>query len=109
MNFIEEIHIGLLTAAAFSVLMTIGMAVIRAIVGPILFDRVLALNVIGTKIILLIAILGFLTGRPYFLDIAIAYALINFLGIIALLHLFHYGPVINKKNYNNNNSKSKNK
>ena len=52
--------------------------------GPTVFDRVLAVNSVGTKTVLLIAVLGFLTGRPDFLDIAIVYALINFIGTIAV-------------------------
>jgi multicomponent Na+:H+ antiporter subunit F len=39
----------------------------------------------GTKTVLLIAVIGFLTGRPDFLDLALVYALINFIGVIAML------------------------
>ena len=57
----------------------------RAIKGPMVCDRVLAVNVIGTKTVVLIALTGFIYGRPHFLDIAIAYALINFIATIAFL------------------------
>ena len=53
--------------------------------GPTVFDRVLAANMFGTKTVLLIAVGGFLTGRPEWLDLALLYALMNFTGMIALL------------------------
>jgi len=65
--------------------MVMGLALTRACLGPTVFDRVLAVNMFGTKTVLFIAVFGFLTGRPEFLDIALAYALINFIGVIAML------------------------
>ena len=58
--------------------------------GPTLFDRLLAVNSFGTKTVMLIAVYGFMTGRPDFLDIALVYALINFLGTVAVLKFFEY-------------------
>lgn len=78
-------------AAALAILVTMALALARAFVGPTLYDRILAVNVFGTKTVLMIAVLGFLTGRPDFLDIALVYALINFVGVIALLKYFKYG------------------
>lgn len=61
----------------------------RVIVGPTLLDRILAVNVIGTKTIVLLALLGFLRQRPgFFLDIALSYALINFIATVAVLRYF---------------------
>lgn len=79
------------TAAATAIIATMGLALIRAFIGPTLFDRILAVNAFGTKTVLIIAVLGFLMGRPDFLDIALVYALINFIGVIALLKYFKYG------------------
>jgi len=62
----------------------------RALMGPTLFDRLLAVNSFGTKIILFIAAYGFFTGRPEFLDLAIVYALISYIGTIAVLKFFEY-------------------
>lgn len=63
----------------------------RVIVGPTLLDRIVAVNVIGTKTIVLLALLGYIRQRPgFFLDIALAYALINFIGTIAVLRMFEY-------------------
>ena len=75
----------MLTAATIAILIVMIMAFTRAIMGPTLYDRILAVNMFGTKTVLLISILGFLMGRPEFLDIAIVYALINFISVIGVL------------------------
>ncbi len=80
-------------AALLAVLVTMALVLARALLGPTIYDRILALNSFGTKTVLLIAVYGFLTGRPDFLDIAIVYALINFAGIIAVLKYFEYGDL----------------
>lgn len=69
------------------------IAVVRAFVGPSVYDRILSVNMFGTKTVLLIATLSFLGDRPDMLDIAIAYALINFIGVIAVLKFFEYGEL----------------
>ena len=73
------------TAAMIGVLASMFLALVRAILGPTVFDRVLAANMFGTKTVLLIAVSGFLFGRPEWLDLALLYALMNFIGMIALL------------------------
>lgn len=77
-------------AATIAVLVAMALALVRAALGPTVYDRVLAVNTIGTKTVLLIAVLGFLAGRPEFLDIALLYALINFIGTIAVLKFVRY-------------------
>ncbi|MFT7694926.1 MAG: multicomponent Na+:H+ antiporter subunit F, partial [Candidatus Latescibacterota bacterium] len=57
-------------AAMIGVLITMLLALVRAVLGPTVYDRILAVNMFGTKTVLLIAVLGFLTGRPDFLDLA---------------------------------------
>lgn len=64
------------------------LALLRAVIGPSVYDRVLAVNMLGTKTVLLLAVIAFLMGRPDFLDLALAYALINFIGILAVLEFF---------------------
>lgn len=76
--------------AAIILLIVMAFALIRAFKGPTLYDRVLAANTFGTKTVLLIAIVNFLAGRQDFLDIAIVYALINFISIIGILRFFEY-------------------
>lgn len=73
-----------------ALLISMLLALFRAFMGPTLYDRILSVNMFGTKTVLLIAVLGFLMGRPDFLDIALVYALINFISIIAILRFFEY-------------------
>ncbi len=73
---------------AVAILVTLAFALVRAFAGPTIHDRILALNVVGTKTVLMIAVVGFIVGRPEFVDIAIVYALLNYIGIIAVLRVF---------------------
>jgi len=70
--------------AAIAVLVTMALALIRALKGPSVYDRILAVNSFGTLTVILISVHGFLAGRPEFLDLALVYALINFIGTIAV-------------------------
>ncbi len=81
------------SAAAAALLVTMALALIRAIKGPTVYDRIVAVNMFGTKTVLTIAVLGFLAGRPEFLDIALVYALINFVATIAVLKVFKFGDL----------------
>jgi multicomponent Na+:H+ antiporter subunit F len=75
-------------AVSIAILITMVLALIRALKGPSVFDRVLAVNVFGTKTVLLLSVIAFLYGRPDFLDLALAYALVNMVGILAVLEYF---------------------
>jgi multicomponent Na+:H+ antiporter subunit F len=77
-------------AAMTAVLVVMGLTLVRALVGPTVYDRVLAVNTFGTMTVLFIAVHGFLTGRPEWLDIALVYALINFIGTITVLKFFRH-------------------
>ncbi|MDP7522533.1 MAG: monovalent cation/H+ antiporter complex subunit F [Arenicellales bacterium] len=81
-------------AGMIAILIAMTLVLVRAFLGPTVFDRILAVNSFGTKTVLFIAVYGFLTGRPEFLDIALVYALINFIGTIAVLRFFEYGDFI---------------
>lgn len=85
--------IEMFVAASIAVVVAMMLALIRALLGPTVYDRILAVNSFGTKTVLAIALLGFLTERPDFLDIALVYALINFIGTIAILKFFEYGDL----------------
>ena len=80
-------------AAMIGVLVTMLLALCRALLGPTVYDRILAVNMFGTKTVLFISVLGFLTGRPDFLDLALIYVLINFIGTIAVLKFVQYGDL----------------
>ena len=77
--------------AAAALLVTLALVLVRAFLGPTVFDRALAGNTIGTIAVLLLSVIGFLTGRPEFLDLAIVYGLLNLIGTIAVLKYFQYG------------------
>jgi len=72
-------------AVTIATLITMALALVRALLGPTIYDRLLAANMFGTKTVLLLSVVAFLYGRPDFLDLALVYALINFIGVIAVL------------------------
>jgi len=80
-------------AASIALLITLALALVRAGLGPTIFDRVQAANSIGTAAMLLLAVLGFLNGRPEFLDLAIVYGLLNVIGTIAVLKFLRHGDL----------------
>lgn len=84
------------TAAAAAILISMLLSLVRALAGPTLFDRILAVNAVGTLTVLLLSVIGFLNGRPHFLDLALIYALINFIATIAVLKLFRHGHLRNE-------------
>ena len=80
-------------AAAAAILVALALAITRAIKGPTVFDRVLAGNSVGTLAIMLLAVVGFLTGRPEFLDIGLTYGLLNLIGTLSVLKFFRHGDL----------------
>ena len=81
------------SAAILALLATVVLALARAIRGPTVFDRLLATNTAGTVAVLLLCTIGFLNGRPEFLDLAIVYCLLNVIGTVAVLKFFRYGSL----------------
>jgi multicomponent Na+:H+ antiporter subunit F len=79
--------------AAAGILVSMTLALIRALLGTTVYDRVLAVNTFGTKTVLLLSVIGFLTGRPDWVDLSLVYALINFIGTIAVLKFFEFGDL----------------
>jgi len=80
----------LLAAGVAGLIVAMTLMIVRAIMGPSQYDRILAANSFGTKTVLVIAAIGYLFGRPHFLDVALVYALINFVTTIALMKFFRY-------------------
>ncbi|MFI0350147.1 monovalent cation/H+ antiporter complex subunit F [Actinomadura sp. 9N407] len=83
----------MLIAAVIAILVAMVLALARAFLGPRLYNRILAINVFGTKTVLLIAVVGTISGRPYLFEIALLYALVNFITTIAVLRLTHVDEV----------------
>ncbi|EXI87054.1 MAG: Multiple resistance and pH homeostasis protein F [Candidatus Accumulibacter regalis] len=80
-------------AATLLLLVTVSLTLVRAVIGPSVFDRLLATNTIGTCTVLLLAVIGFLTERPEFLDLALVYGLLNVIGTVAVLKFFRQGSL----------------
>lgn len=78
---------------AVALLVTLVLAIARGALGPTVFDRLQAANTVGTVAMLLLAVIGFLTGRPEFLDLAITYGLLNVIGTVAVLKYFRQGDL----------------
>jgi len=78
-------------AVTIAMLITMALALIRALMGPSVYDRIAAVNMFGTKTVLLIAVFAFFSERTDLLDIALVYALINFVGVVAVLRLVEKG------------------
>lgn len=83
----------MLAAATLALIVTLALALARAALGPSVFDRLQAANIIGTSTMLLLALLGFLNGRPDFLDLALVYGLLNVVGVIAVLKFLRQGDL----------------
>ena len=87
----------MLSAALVAILVTMVLALIRAFEGPSAYDRMLAANLFGTKTVLLIALGGHALSWHSFLDVALLYAMVNFVGTIAVMRFFEYGDVAHKR------------
>ena len=79
--------------ATAGILVTMLLALLRAILGPTVYDRILAANMFATKTMLLIAVSGFLAGRPEWLDLALLYGLISYIAVLAVLRFSKYGDL----------------
>jgi multicomponent Na+:H+ antiporter subunit F len=80
-------------AVTIALLVALALALVRAALGPTLFDRVQAANTVGTLAMLLLATIEFVSGRPEFLDLALVYGLLNVLGTFAVLKFFRHGDL----------------
>lgn len=80
-------------AATLALLATIALALTRAALGPTVFDRLQSANTIGTCAMLVLAVIGFLGGRPEFLDLALVYGLLNVIDTVAVLKYFRHGDL----------------
>ena len=89
-------------AASLAVLVCMILVLVRALLGPTVYDRILAVNSFGSLTVVLIAVVGFLQGRPEFLDLALVYALINFIGTIAVtkyVEFAHLGDLDDQRDW----------
>lgn len=83
----------MITACLIAIIVVMVLVFLRGVLGPSLYDRILAINTFGTATVLVIALLGFFMRRPDFMDIALVYSLINFIGTVAILKLSRFGDL----------------
>ncbi|HMB38837.1 MAG TPA: monovalent cation/H+ antiporter complex subunit F [Wenzhouxiangellaceae bacterium] len=76
-----------LVLTALAIFVTMALALARALKGPSVYDRIVAVNVIGTKTVLVVALITAISGNDDLIDVALVYALINFIAIVAVLKL----------------------
>ncbi|WMJ80185.1 monovalent cation/H+ antiporter complex subunit F [Clostridium sp. MB40-C1] len=63
---------------------TVFLCMIRLVKGPSAADRLVAINVVGTKTIILILIVSFIIRETYFIDVSLVYALISFIASVVI-------------------------
>lgn len=70
-----------------ALLATMALALLRALRGPTIYDRIAAVNAFGTKTVLLVAVIAWFSGNHDLIDVALVYALINFIAVVAVMKL----------------------
>lgn len=76
-----------LVATTLALFATMALALVRALKGPTIYDTIVAVNVFGTKTVLVVALITYVSGHADLIDVALVYALINFIAIVAVLKL----------------------
>ena len=85
--------ITVLVLTALAIFATMTLALVRALLGPSVFDRIVAVNMFGTKTVLVVALITAISGNDGLIDVALVYALINFIAVVAVLKLSHMGDL----------------
>lgn len=88
MELIVQAYRGLLVGAVIILAVLIIVSMIRSVLGPRIADRIIAVNMIGTMIIMVIAILSVYLDENYLVDICLIYAMISFLGVVVLCKVY---------------------
>lgn len=79
--------------AGLAIAFTIFLALYRAVFGPGVFNQAVAMNVIGTKVIVLLIVIGYIFERPVFVDIALLYAVLNFIATLIMAKYLERGEI----------------
>lgn len=77
----------ILVLTALALFATMALALVRAFRGPSVYDRIVAVNAFGTKTVLIVALITVISGNFDLIDVALVYALINFITVVAVLKL----------------------
>lgn len=81
------------SAGAVMVMLLIFLSLIRALIGPTAPDRVAAINIIGTKALVIITLIARIYDQSYFLDIAMVYALMSFITTVGVAKYLEKGAL----------------
>lgn len=85
---LEKAHQWIYWMALFVLVLMLFTCLIRAIRGPRIADRIVAVNMMGTMIMVTIAVMSLLLGQGYLVDICLIYAMISFLAVIVLTKMY---------------------
>jgi len=85
--------IDIFLASGIILILTIFLCLYRVVFGPGVENRLIAVNTVGTKTIIILVIIGFIYERPIFLDISIIYAMINFIATLAIAKYLKRGYI----------------
>ncbi len=96
MEIIGQAYQGLFVAAILLLAFLILISILRSVIGPRIADRIIAINMIGTMIIMIIAVLSVMLDQNYLVDICLIYAMISFLGVVVLCKIYT-GVYLQKK------------
>lgn len=96
MELIGQAYDWLLTGAVILLAVLIICSVVRSVLGPRIADRIIAVNMVGTMIIMIIAILSVYLEENYLTDVCLIYAMISFLGVVVLCKVYT-GVYLQKK------------
>ena len=85
---LEQAYYVFFSAVLIILAILVVLCLIRAVIGPRVADRIVAVNMMGTMVIVMIAVLAIMMGEGYLVDICIIYALISFLAVIVLTKVY---------------------
>lgn len=100
---LEQAYSMFFTVILIALAIMVVLCLVRAIIGPKIADRIVAVNMTGTMVIVIIAILAIMLGEGYLVDICIIYALISFLAVIVLTKVC-MGVYLERKDYEAKNA-----
>ena len=92
-----QAHSGVFTVALIILAIMAILCLIRAVIGPTIADRLVAVNMMGTMVMVIISILALRLGEGYLVDICLIYAMISFLAVVVLTKVYT-GVYLESKN-----------
>ncbi|MCI9047864.1 MAG: sodium:proton antiporter [Hungatella sp.] len=88
MELIQQVYAAVMSVAVVALAVLIVISIVRSILGPGISDRIIAVNMIGTMVIMITAILSVMLNENYLADICLIYAMISFLGVVLFCKVY---------------------